>query len=203
MGVDARKSPRSRVHLRVSYKRGDTYVEKFAENLSAGGLFVLDTGDDLARGDQVLISIELPKLGVFGCRAEVMHVLANAPRGGAGLELKAPPTAFKQGLAAYLKRLERRGDAKVFVDADPWRGLLAEAGYCVVALPPPHSVVELLGDSTTIGILAPEATADQYRNALAFLGNDGTMVIAIDDNLPVEPVLAWLDDKLLGQADPA
>lgn len=197
-GIDARKSPRSRVHLRVTYKRGDKHVEKFAENLSVGGLFVLDA-EGLAPREQIMIEIELPKHGVFGVRAEVMHVIAAAPgrRGGAGLQLKSPPAVFAKELAAYLERLEKRGDAHVFVDADPWRTLLVEAGYRVKGLPPPTNVVELLGDATAIAILAPADTAEQYRNALAFLGDDGKMVIAIDPSLPVEPVLAWLDDKLL------
>ena len=189
------------MHLRVAYKLGETHVERFAENLSAGGLFVIDATDLTAR-EQVLVEIELPKHGVYRVQAEVMHVIANDParRAGAGLQLKAPPAVFKQELAAYLKRLERRTEAQVFVDADPWRSLLTEAGYRVMKLPPPTNVVELLGDATAIGILAPEDTAEQYRNALAFLGDDGSMVISIDDKLPVEPVLAWLDDKLLGTA---
>ena len=204
MAADARKSPRSRVHLRVAYKLGETHAEKFATNLSAGGLFVLDV-EGLARGDQILIEIELPKRGVFGVQAEVMHVVISdaTQRAGAGLQLRAPPAVFARELEAYLRQLERRRTAHVFVDADPWRRLLTDAGYRVMALPPPHSVVELLGDASAIGILAPTDVAEQYRNALAFLGDDGSMVIAIDDELPVEPVLAWLDDKLLGAPDPA
>ena len=204
MGADARKSPRSRVHLRVAYKLGDIHIEKFATNLSAGGLFVLDV-EGLSRGDHLLIEIELPKRGVFGVHAEVMHVVISddTRRAGAGLQLKSPPSVFARELESYLRQLDRRRTAHVFVDAEPWRQLLTEAGYQVMALPPPHSVVELLGDASAIGILAPADVAEQYRNALAFLGDDGSMVIAIDDALPVEPVLAWLDDKLLGATEPA
>ena len=198
MDADARKSPRTRVYLRVAYPLGDRHVEKFADNLSTGGLFVLDS-EGLAPGDPVTIEIELPRHGVFRVQSDVVHVAAPTAtrRGGAGLQLKSPPTVFAQALAAYVARLDRRRDAQVFVDAEPWRGVLADAGYRVMALPPPHNVVELLGDATTIGLLAPADLADQYRNALAFLGDDGSMVIAIDDQLPVEPVVAWLDDKLL------
>jgi hypothetical protein len=204
VAVDARKSPRSRVHLRVAYKLGDRHVEKFATNLSAGGLFVLDA-EGLVPREDVLIEIELPKHGVFGVHATVMHLIPGdaTRRAGAGLQLKSPPSVFATCLESYLRRLERRRTAQVFVDAEPWRALLADAGYRVMALPPAHSVVELLGDATAIAILAPIELAEQYRNALAFMGDDGSMVIAIDDLLPVEPVLTWLDDKLLGATDPA
>lgn len=193
MGVDARKFPRSRVHLRVAYRRGDETIERFAENLSAGGLFI-KRADGLAPRDVVAVEIELPKHGVFRVNAEVMHV----SEAGAGLQLKSPPAVFAGALAAYLKRLEQRTSAKVFVDVDPWRKLLSEAGYRVLPLPPPHAVVGLIGDTQAVGLLAPDEVAEQYRSALAFLGEDGTLVIGLTEDLPVEPVLAWLDDKLLG-----
>lgn len=192
MTIENRKFPRLRVHIRVAYKRGDKMIERFAENLSAGGVFV-PKADGLEARQTVALEIELPKHGVFRVNAEVMHVRAE----GAGLQLKSPPAVFATALAAYLARLERRGDAKVFVDADPWRHLLSDAGYRVLPLPPPHAMVGVLGDTKVAGILAPTDIAEAYKSALGFLGEDGSLVIAIDDALPVEPVLAWLDDKLL------
>lgn len=193
MGVEARKAPRSRVHLRVSYKRGDRLVEKFAENLSVGGFFI-NNAEALLVGEMVQIEIELPKHGVFRVNADVKHVIS----GGAGLQLKAPPAAFATVLATYLTRLEGRTTAKVFVNNDPWRRLLAEAGYRVLPLPPPHALAQIVGDATTVGLLAPPESVESYRSALAFLGQDRSLVLAIDDQLPVEPVLLWLDEHLLG-----
>jgi len=193
VGVDARKYPRSRVHLRVSYKRGDRLVEKFAENLSAGGLF-LRNAEGLAQGDVVAIEIELPRHGVFRVNAEVRHALTSA---GVGMQLRSPPAVFASALAAYLKRLEQRTSAKVFVDADPWRQLLSEAGYEVLPLPAPTELVGVIGDARAVGLLVPEAAAEQYQSALGFLGADSSLVIAIHPKLPVEPLLALLDDKLL------
>jgi hypothetical protein len=193
VGIDARKARRSRVHLRVAYKRGEQLVEKFAENLSVGGMFLNDA-EGLTVGEMVQVEIELPKHGVFRVNADVKHVIS----GGAGLQLKSPPGAFATVLDAYLKRLEGRTVAKVFVDSDPWRRLLSEAGYRVLPLPPPYALVGVVGDSKTIGLLAPPDAVEAYKSALAFLGQDASLVLAIDDKLPVEPVLVWLDDKLLG-----
>jgi len=193
VGVDARKFPRSRVHLRVSYKRGDKVLEKFAENLSAGGLF-LRNAEGLAQGEVVAIEIELPKHGVFRVNAEVRHALTSA---GVGLQLRSPPAVFGSALAAYLKRLEQRTSAKVFVDVDPWRQFLSEASYEVLPLPAPSALVGIVGDPRAVGLLVPEAAAEQYMSALGFLGGDTSLVIAIHPKLPVEPLLALLDDKLL------
>jgi hypothetical protein len=193
VAADARKAPRSRVHLRVSYRRDEHVVEKFAENLSVGGLFV-NHAEDLAVGEMLQIEIELPMHGVFRVNADVKHVIS----GGAGLQLKAPPAAFATVLAAYLKRLEGRVGAKVFVDGDPWRRLLTEAGYRVLPLPPPTDLVAVVGDAKTVGLLAPPEHVEAYKSALAFLGQDRSLVLAVDDQLPVEPVLVWLDEHLLG-----
>ena len=193
MSPDNRKAPRSRVHLRVAYKRGDDVLEKYAENLSAGGLFVRDA-EGLAARDVVALEIELPKHGVFRVNAEVMHVTSA----GAGMQLKSPPGVFATSLAAYLQRLEQRTVANVFVDLDPWRRALAEAGYRVQSLPSPHELVGVLGDAH--GLLVFDEIAEQYRSALAFLGHDDALVIALHAKLPVEAVLAQLDDKLLGNS---
>jgi hypothetical protein len=195
MTVDARKFPRLKVHLRVAYKRGDRLVEKYADNISAGGLFV-NASEGLAQRDVIALEIDLPKHGLFRVNAEVMHV-SNA---GAGLQLKSPPAVFATALAAYLDRLSQRIDSKVFVDADPWRRLLSDAGYRVLPLPGPHAMVGVLGDPRIIGLLAPVDVAEAYRSALGFLGEDGSIVIAVDAKRPVEPVLAQLDDKLANRS---
>lgn len=184
----------------MAYRRAREFVEQYAENLSAGGVFV-GQAEGFSVRDQVTIEIDIPGHGVFHVGAEVAHVVPrDDPAGrrcGVGLQLLSPPQAFKDALGAYLYRLGRRTYAKVFVDTDPWRQLIGEAGYRVLPLPPPHQLVNLIGDTAAIGLLAPGEIAEQYRAALSFLGEDGSLVIPIHDALPVEPVLAWLDDKLL------
>lgn len=197
MGADARKSPRSRVHLRVTFRGARDFVEQYAENLSAGGLFVRDVKGLRVR-ERVTLALELPGHGAYAVEAEVAHVAGpEHARPGVGLQLVVTPPGFQQALETYLLQLGRRADAKVFVDAEPWRSLLAEAGYQVLPLPPPTQLVRLIGDTAAVGVLPPVAAAEPYRGALAFLGLEGSLVIPIDDRVPVEPVLAWLDSNLL------
>jgi hypothetical protein len=191
MSVDARKFPRHKTYLRVAYKRGERLLEKYADNISAGGLFV-NAAEGLAQKDVIALELDLPKHGLFKVNAEVMHV-SDA---GAGLQLRSPPAVFATALAAYLERLAQRIDSKVFVDADPWRRLVSDAGYRVLPLPATHAMVNVLGDAKIVGLLAPVDIAEAYRSALGFLGGDGAMVIAVDANKPVEPVLSLLDDRL-------
>ena len=191
MTVDARKFPRHKTYLRVGYKCGDKFVENYADNISAGGLFV-NGAVGLAQREVIALEIDLPKHGLFKVNAEVMHVSAA----GAGLQLKSPPSVFATALAAYLKKLEQRADSKVFVDDDPWRRLCSDAGYRVLPLPGPQAMVGVISDEQAIGVLAPVDLVEAYKSALGFLGQDGAMVIALDPARPAEPVLALLDDRL-------
>ncbi|MBS1117781.1 MAG: hypothetical protein H6Q90_9 [Deltaproteobacteria bacterium] len=199
MGIEARQYPRKRVHLRVGYHRALDFVEQYAENLSAGGMFIRDaTG--LALRDEVALELDLPGHGTFSVVAEVAHVGPPDPTTGTrgvGLQLRKGGPGFADALNEYLMRLGRRTEATVFVDIEPWRQLIVDAGYRVEPLPPPHALVGLIGDHTAVGILAPDDVAQRYRSALAFLGEDGSLVIPVHAKLPVSPILAWLDDKLL------
>ncbi len=147
----------------------------------------------LVMRDEVTVDIDLPGYGTYSVIAEVAHVSAA----GAGLHIKAGPPGFQQALTAYLLRLGMRTHATVFVDHEPWRAVVREAGYGVQPLPPPSRLVELIGDATAVGILAPADIAEQYRNALGFLGEDGTLVIAVHADQAVGEVLTALDAKLL------
>lgn len=200
MTIDARRFPRKRVHLQVAYRKARDFVQQYAENLSAGGMFIRDA-DGLALRDEVTIELTLPGHGAYTVVAEVAHVVgADDPARrhvGVGLQIKHGPPGFQDALNAYLLRLGRRAAATVFVDVEPWRELIADAGYRVAPLPPPHGLITVIGDASAVGILAPQELVESYAAALAFLGGDHTTVIPVHPKLPLDPVLAWLDDKLL------
>jgi hypothetical protein len=85
----------------------------------------------------------------------------------------------------------------VFVDAEPWRTLIREAGYIVEALPAAAELGRIFAELRLLAIMPPLALADDYDAALQQHGVDSSLLIPIHAELPVDPVLAWLDERLL------
>ncbi len=199
MRDDQRRHPRHRVHLRVAYRTAREFVEQYAQNLSAGGLFV-EGAHPLAVLDVVTVEVELPGHGKFTLTAEVAHVVpASAKRvGGAGLQIKDPPAAFTKAIGEYLIRLGKRRSTTVYVGVEPWRQALIDAGYIVAAPPAPRTLASAALGGKRVGVVAPDDVAQQYAAAFAFLGGDPSAIVPVSDKIPVDSVVAWLDDKLLG-----
>lgn len=191
-----RRHPRHKVHLKVNYGRAVEFVEQYADTLALGGMFIRDA-TDLAVGEVVSITLELPGSGTLTLKAEVRYVLVDVPKPGAGLQITSGPRGYLDQLSGYLLRLGRRADAVVFVDAEPWRTLIHESGYQVAALPPPRELARIFSDLRLVAIMPPVALADEYDVALQALGADTSFLIPVHAELPVEPVLAWLDERLL------
>lgn len=196
MYENERRYPRHKVHLKVSYGRAVDFVEQYADTLALGGMFIRDA-TDLAVGEEVSVTLELPGSGTLTLKAEVRYVLATGPKRGAGMQITSGPRGYVDQLSGYLLRLGRRADAAVFVDAEPWRTLIRESGYLVSPLPPPSEIVRIFSDLRLVAIMPPIALADDYDAALHAHGGDSSLIIPIHPELPVEPVLAWLDERLL------
>lgn len=113
------------------------------------------------------------------------------------MQITNGPRGYLDQLSGYLLRLGRRADAVVFVDAEPWRTLIRESGYLVSPLPPPTQLARIFAELRLLAIMPPVALADDYDAALQAHGADSSMLIPIHAELPVEPVLAWLDERLL------
>ena len=186
-----RKHPRKRVHLKVAYSTAQEFVEQYAVNLSAGGLFISDA--EVEMGEAVSITIELPGHGSLTLKTEVAHV---SPA-GAGLKIQNGPPGYEQVLEEYLMRLGRRATGNVYVDEEPWRSLITDAGYGVRPVPAVKNVRVLFQDLKPIAIMPVAAEAEAYAKALEAYGADPELVIPIHPDLPVDPVLAWLDERLL------
>ena len=146
---------------------------------------------ELRIDQEVSIELDLPGQGSFTVLAVVAHVTDR----GAGLQIKSGPPGFKEALAAYLLRLGRRSGVTVFVDLEPWREAIAEAGYRVAPIPPTHV---LCSGADRVGVVATPEHARQCSAALAFLERDSSAVIPVHPKLPVDAVLRWLDERLLG-----
>ncbi len=193
-----RRHPRHKVHLRVSYGRAIEFVEQYADTLALGGMFIRDA-TDLAVGETVSVTLELPGSGTLTVKAEVRYVLTDGAKPGAGMQITTGPRGYLDQLSAYLLRLGRRADAVIFVDAEPWRTLIRESGYHVAALPPPSEVARIFADLRLVAIMPPVEFAEDYDAALQANGADSSILIPVHETLPVEPVLAWLDERLLGR----
>lgn len=191
-----RRYPRHKVHLKVSYGRAVDFVEQYADTLALGGMFIRDA-TELAVGDEVSITLELPGSGTITVKAEVRYVIPSGPKAGAGVQITNGPKGYLDLLSGYLLRLGRRADAVVFVDAEPWRTLIRESGYQIAALPPPSELARIFYDLRLVAIMPPVALADEYDAALQANAGDTSILIPVHAELPVEPVLAWLDERLL------
>ena len=203
VGQDARRYPRQRVHLRVKFLRACDFVEQYAENLSAGGVFIAGA-EGLALGDEVTLELELPGFGSYSVVASAAHVVTAAQattsrRQGIGFEIRKGPPGFKEALMTYLTRLGRRAEMIVLVSQDPWRELIAEAGYGVWPLPHPQGLVSVIAmcESPIAGIVVPAALESMYASALAFIGRDSSTVIPVEPGDEPEPVLERLDTSLV------
>lgn len=191
-----RRHPRHKVHLKVGYGRAVEFVEQYADTLALGGMFIRDA-IDLLVGEEVSITLELPGSGTLTVKAEVRYVLVDGPKPGAGMQITNGPRGYLDQLSGYLLRLGRRADAVVFVDAEPWRTLIRESGYVVSPLPPASELVRIFSELRLVAIMPPITLADEYEAALQANGADSSMLIPVHAELPVEPVLAWLDERLL------
>ena len=180
----------------MSYGRAIEFVEQYADTLALGGMFIRDAVD-LTVGEEVSITIDLPGSGTLTVKAEVRYVLAAGPRPGAGVQITNGPRGYLDQLSEYFLRLGRRADAMIFVDAEPWRTLILESGYQVAPLPPPAQLARIFRDLRLVAIMPPVALAEDYDAALQAHGGDSSMLIPVHAELPVEPVLAWLDERLL------
>ncbi|MDX2091256.1 MAG: PilZ domain-containing protein [Kofleriaceae bacterium] len=192
MPRDARRTPRHRVALSVRFHNARDFVTQYAQNLSAGGLY-LPGANSLEVRAEVELELELPGHGKFTLTAEVVHRDAH----GAGFQLTKLPPAFTEATRAYLLQLGRRTSITVYVDVEPWRGLVTAAGYRVFPVPPLPALLATLEDTDRFGVVVPQELARPYADEIAILGAQHATVIPVHPKLPVDPVLKWLDDTLL------
>lgn len=199
---DGRRSDRFRVRLAVRYERAAEFVREYAENLSAGGLFVAGA-TDLQPLDEVLVEIDLPGLGTYRVTVEVAHVLdaATAARAGrsagAGMSIRKAPPNFERALSTYLQRLGSRADHLVLVESALLRQALGAAGYGVEAAPDPGGLVTTIArlEQPVLRVVVGPSGAPYYRDAAAKAGDD-ELILVWDDPADLDGVLTALDALL-------
>lgn len=125
--------------LAVKFSNASDFVTEYAENLSAGGLFVRQA-HELEPLSEVEVEIDLPGFRAFTVKAKVAHVMgpefaAKCNRSpGAGLQLMDLPKDFEKALSSYLERLGRRRDCLVFAWQERCQEDLEAAGFRTAAV---------------------------------------------------------------------
>ena len=196
-----RRSARHQVHLSVSYESAAEFVKEYAENLSAGGLFIAGA-IDLIPLDLIGVEITLPGYGTYRVQAEVAHFIDadTASRAhctaGAGLAIKEATEEFYAALLGYLAHLGRRADHLVLVEEPALRQALARAGYQTGPAPDPGGMVAVVARSETPilrVIVGPQRLAEY--EAAAVQAGDPELVTAADAGA-LGAILLVLDDLL-------
>lgn len=200
--TSGRRSSRYRVHLSVSYASASEFVREYAENLSAGGMFVVGAAG-LSPLEEVQVAVSLPGYGTYKVLAEVCHVIPaemarqinHAP--GAGLQIKQAPDGFDQALSGYLMRLGQRADHTVLATSAEVREVIADAGYKVAPAPDAGGLVMTVAraESPVLAVLVRPGELAGYREAATAAG-DPELVIACEGVREVDSVLAALDERL-------
>ncbi len=191
-----RQDQRHATVLEVRFSSASEFVSEYAENLSAGGLFVR-RAHNLEPLSEVDVEINLPGSGRFVVRARVAHVLDadTAARynrqPGAGMQLVKTPAGFQDALMEHLGRLGRRRDSLVLVEDSACDTVLSTAGFRT-ELAELDRIVERTIGSKLLAIVVNRPSAKAFRDAIAI---SPTRIPVIGCNVAVdeEPLLAELD----------
>jgi len=183
--------------LAVRFVSATDFVIEYAENLSAGGLFVRHA-QGLAPLSEITVQIDLAGFDTFEVKARVAHVmdeqtaekLGRSP--GAGLQLLDVPPGFEEALSGYLARLGRRRDFCVLVEEPECFILLEQAGFRVAATTDGSVIEQVMGGDTILAVVVTKPSASRFRDVLAASPKD-VPVIGCNYVVDEEPLLAELD----------
>lgn len=199
---DNRRHQRFAVRLQVRFKTALDFVVEYAENLSAGGVFVRGAHrlEALSEAEVVIV---LPGYGEFTVRGKVAHIVSpelaavSGRRPGAGLEIIQAPDGFREAISEYLRRLGRRRDVAVLVEEGRPLELLDAAGYRAAPLPPPNDLVVAMARSEypVLAVVVTRAREDQFRPAAQAAGV-GDLVHLLDHEEELDELLGALDNLL-------
>jgi uncharacterized protein (TIGR02266 family) len=197
-----RRHQRFAVRFQVRFRTALDFVVEYAENLSAGGVFVRGA-HRLEPLSEVEVELGLPGYGQFTVRGKVAHIVSpetaamSGRRPGAGLEIVQAPDGFREALGEYLRRLGRRRDVAVLVEDGRPLELLDDAGYRASPLPPPNELVVAMARSEfpVLAVVVTRAREEQFRPAAEAAGV-GDLVHLLDHEEEIDELLGALDNLL-------
>lgn len=172
-------------------------MTEYAENLSAGGLF-LRGGHTLEALSTITVQMTLPGFGDYKIRARVAHVMdeetakAYGREAGAGLQLLEVPDGFDDALMEYLGRLGKRRDCLVLASEAAAHEFVEAAGYRVEGTSLALIPTQLLGDVSLMALIVAKGEAEMYRDVTAI---SPLKIPVIGCSLPAD------SDALIGELD--
>jgi hypothetical protein len=197
-----RRFERYSVRLQVKFGSALDFVAEYAENLSAGGLFVRGA-HRLEPLSEAEVEITLPGYGSFKVRGRVAHIVSpelaarSGRKPGAGLEITQQPDGFGDTLGEYLRRLGRRRDVAVLAEEGPPLQLLAETGHQTAQLPSPNELVVAMARSEhpVIAVVVTRAREEMYRPVASDAGV-ADLIRVLDHEEELDELLGDLDRLL-------
>ncbi len=203
-------SSRERKHERhstvraVRFVSAQDFVTEYAENLSAGGIFIRQA-HQLEPLSEITIHIDLAGYDSFKVKAQVAHVLSEemaakmgrAP--GAGLQLTSVPDGFEDALRSYMARLGRRRDYLVLTDQEGCTQKLADAGFLAATTDMASVTEQSLSASNVLAVVVDKEVSNSYREILA-VSPKPAPVIGCYFEIDEEPLLVELDRLVVAQS---
>jgi len=199
---EKRRHQRFAVHLKVRFASAVDFVTEYADNLSAGGIFVRGA-HTLAPLEEVSVALDLPGYDTFEVTGRVARVVGPdlaremGIRPGAGIEVIKSPEGFDSALTEYLRRLGRRRDVVVLVPMGASFDLIQAAGYNAEPVPEPQQIVATLArsDRPIIGVVVTGHRAPEYQQVMADAGVDDLLHL-LDSEDEADALLGALDELL-------
>jgi hypothetical protein len=194
-----RQKERFDVSVEVAFATAQDFVVQYAENLSAGGVFVAGV-TDLERLSEHTVRINIPGCGPTEVRARVAHVLTAevaqqfGRTEGTGLEIIESPPHFQRALMDFLQLLGRRRDHLVLCPEEWLRLEIEKSGYRAEEISIAEASADLVEKAPVFAVIVPELVREDFANSVASV-DPQPLVVGFEGNL--ELVVQTLDAALL------
>ncbi len=192
-----RKHERHATVLAIRFVVAAEFVTEYADNLSAGGLFVRQA-HNLEPLSEVIVHMDLAGFDSFKVKARVAHVIDGETAArvgrqpGAGLQLTEVPPGFEEALSSYLARLGRRRDFLVLAEGGLCTKLLEDAGFRAQETEPGMVTEQSLSGSAVLAVVVSKESSEVFRDVLS-VSPRPVPVIGCHCEIDEEPLLAELD----------
>lgn len=163
------------VALTVRYRSAEEFVTDYVDNLSRGGLFLAGTCElDMLHELDVELVVEG---ATHQLRARPVYLNPAGDRPGVGMEITYKPAGFAAAMRDHLLRLGKRREVAVMIGDVPNGDRFAAAGFKLIPLEPPETLIEALSHAL-VPVIAL-VVRQHERDAYAAIAKSGGKLIAV------------------------